>query len=156
MRAAGGAAGYKYMRGETLERLRRRATREWIPALGRGVVGAADGWTRGRRLLSTARDTRDEEFRDAGMRFLTPKTSWARTLTSTRLLFHLTANTAASGQNHVSHLHAADEQRNCPQRWEGQTLALSRLQTAYAISLVQISRGTHSPAPARPSATRPH
>lgn len=153
------------MRGETLERLRRRATREWIPALGRGVVGAADGWTRGeertrgRRLLSTARDTRDEEFGDAGMRFLTPKTSWARTLTSTRRLFHLTASTAVSGPNHVSHLYAADEQQHhyCPQRWEGQTLALSRLQTAYyAISLVQISRGTHSPAPARPSVTRPH
>jgi hypothetical protein len=54
-----GAAGYKYMRGEALERLRRRATRKWISALGRGVNGAGDDWTRGRRLLSTARDTRD-------------------------------------------------------------------------------------------------
>ena len=96
------------MRGETLERLRRRATRKWIPALGRGVVGAADGWMRGRRLLSTARDTRDEEFRGAGMRFLMPKTSRARTLASTRLLLHLTANTAAPGHYHVPYLHATD------------------------------------------------
>jgi hypothetical protein len=63
------------MRGETLERLRRRATRKWISALGRGVDGAGGDWTRGRRLLSTARDTRDEEFRDAGMRFLSSLTS---------------------------------------------------------------------------------
>ena len=40
------------MRGETLERLRRRATREWSPALGRGVVGAADGWTIGREAAA--------------------------------------------------------------------------------------------------------
>lgn len=104
------------MRGETLEGLRRRATREWSPALGRGVVGAADGWMRGRRVLSTARDTRDEEFRGAGMRFLTPKTSRARTLTSTRLLLHLATNTAASGHHHVRHLHATGEQRRRPQR----------------------------------------
>lgn len=103
------------MRGETLERLRRRATRKWIPALGRGVVGAADDWTRGRRLLSTARDTRDEEFRDAGMLFLTPKTSWPRTLTSTRLLLHLTAIIATSGRHHVSHPQAAHKQHS-PQR----------------------------------------
>jgi len=69
------------MRGEALERLRRRATRKWSAALGRDVVD----WTRSRRLVSTARDTRDEEFRDAGMPalpFLRLATSLARTCTS--------------------------------------------------------------------------
>jgi len=66
------------MRGKALERLRRRATRKWSAALGRDVVD----WTRSRRLVSTARDTQDEEFRDAGMPLLAVSTSWARTCTS--------------------------------------------------------------------------
>ena len=73
------------MRGKSVGRLRRRATRKWIAALGRGVDGAGDDWMRSRRLVSTARDTRDEEFRDAGMPalpFLRLATSLARTCTS--------------------------------------------------------------------------
>ena len=107
------------MRGEALERLRRRATRRWIPALGRGVVGAAGDWTRRRRLLSTARDTRDEEFRDAGMLFLTPKTSRARTLASTRLLLHVAAIVTLSGHHRFPHPHGTNDNNNeqqIPQR----------------------------------------
>lgn len=101
------------MRGETLERLRRRATRKWIPALGRGVVGAGNDWTEAAALPETLEMKRLETQAQAGMATLT---SWPRTLASTRLLLHLTANIATSGQNHVFHLHAANEQHNHPQR----------------------------------------